>query len=102
MDEMHFEVIQSWSPGSGGRNGTVADVKDVIKRLGISAAGTRAIPQQVTGGGPVTAVWMAKQLGTSVARLIRFNPWLLARRARPGEWVRVPPGVIPKPLHRGP
>lgn len=44
-DEMHTELIQSWSPGSQGANATLADVQDVLKRLGINSDGTFAKPQ---------------------------------------------------------
>ena len=38
-DEMHTEIIQSWSPGSHGSNGTLADVRDVITHLRINPQG---------------------------------------------------------------
>lgn len=40
LDEMHVELIQSWSPGSHGTNCTPADVANVIARLGILSDGT--------------------------------------------------------------
>ena len=46
-DEMHLELIQSWSPGSNGSNCTLADVQNVIKRLGIRADGTVGAAQSV-------------------------------------------------------
>ena len=39
-DEMHTEIIQSWSPGSQGHNGTLADVQNVIAKLHIQPNGT--------------------------------------------------------------
>jgi hypothetical protein len=39
-DEMHVEIIQSWSPGSQGSNGTPEDCADAIKFLGINSDGT--------------------------------------------------------------
>ena len=46
-DEMHLEAIQNWSPGSHGSNATIADFKNVQKRLGIRANGTTSIIQPV-------------------------------------------------------
>ena len=43
-DEMHTEIIQSWSPGARNANGTLADVRDVIRRLGIKPDGTFTVP----------------------------------------------------------
>lgn len=40
IDEMHVELIQSWSTGSHGTNCTLADVKNVMKRLKIQPDGT--------------------------------------------------------------
>jgi hypothetical protein len=40
MDEMHWEIIQSWSSGAYGRKTTVQDVKNVIARLKIQPDGT--------------------------------------------------------------
>ena len=39
-DEMHTELIQSWSPGSLGSNASLSDVRNVILRLGIQPDGT--------------------------------------------------------------
>ena len=46
-DEMHLEAIQNWSPYSHGSNATIADFKNVQKRLGIRANGTTSIIQPV-------------------------------------------------------
>ena len=46
-DEMHIELIQSWSPGSQGANCTLADVQNVIKRLGIKPDGTVSPLQKI-------------------------------------------------------
>lgn len=42
VDEMHTELNQSWEVGAK-RNTTLADVQDVIKRLGIKADGTTSL-----------------------------------------------------------
>jgi len=46
-DEMHLELIQAFSPGSQGSNCTLADVQNVIKRLGIRPDGTISTLQKV-------------------------------------------------------
>jgi hypothetical protein len=46
-DEMHLELIQSWSPGAQGRDCTLDDVANVIKRLGIKPNGTRSVASKV-------------------------------------------------------
>jgi hypothetical protein len=46
-DEMHLEAIQNWSPGSHGSNATVADFKNVQKRLGIKSDGTISTIQKI-------------------------------------------------------
>jgi hypothetical protein len=48
-DEMHVELIQQWSPSSQGENCTLADVQNVIKRLGIKDDGTQSIVGKVIG-----------------------------------------------------
>jgi hypothetical protein len=46
-DEMHLEAIQNWSPGSHGSNATIADFKNVQKRLGIKTDGTVSVVQKI-------------------------------------------------------
>jgi hypothetical protein len=41
---------------------------------------------------PVTRGRAAAQLRVSVARLLRYNPRLVTRAPRPGQWITVPPG----------
>jgi len=103
-DEMHTELAQSWAIGARGRATTKTDVLAVIKHLGINSDGTTtpAVTRVTVGGRtPVTAREIAHILGTSWARVIRFNGALLVSRAKPGSVVRVPPGVTPRDIYRG-
>lgn len=104
VDEMHVELAQSWATGARGRATTKTDVLAVIKHLGIARDGTvtPAVEKVYVGGRtPVTAREIARILGISWARVIRFNGTLLVSRARPGSAVRIPPGVTPRPIYRG-
>ena len=103
-DEMHTELAQGWAIGARGRATTKTDVLAVIKHLGIASDGTfvQAVDKVYVGGRtPVTAREIARILGISWARVVRFNGALLLVRARPGVAVRIPPGVTPRPIYRG-
>lgn len=52
----------------------------------------------VTGDKPVRAREIATILGTSWARVLRFNPRLAVRPAKPGERVRIPTGIKARPI----
>ena len=47
-DEMHVELIQYWSPGAQNADCTLADVENVIKRLGIKPDGTISLIHKIT------------------------------------------------------
>lgn len=53
----------------------------------------------VTGEKPVRAREIATILGTQWSRVLRFNPRLAGRPAKPGERVRIPTGVKPRPIY---
>lgn len=84
---------------------TEADVAACAKRLRIRVDGTVApIPTtgvrriKVTGSGRLTASDIAKTLGIGVRHIVARNLWLLARRARRGDMVRVPAWAPIRPL----
>ena len=74
---------------------TEADVAACAKRLGIKADGTEAPTRtagriKVTGSGRLSARQIADRLGIGVRHVLVRNAWLLTRRARRGDMVRVP------------
>lgn len=62
----------------------------------VPATGVRRI--KVTGSGRLTASDIAKTLGIGVRHIVARNLWLLARRARRGDMVRVPAWAPIRPL----
>jgi hypothetical protein len=48
---------------------------------------------KVTGSGRLSASQIAKRVGTSTSRILRLNGWLLLRRAKRGDMVRIPADV---------
>lgn len=103
-DEMHTELSQGWEWGAK-RDTTPADVREVIVRLGIRPDGTvaptvgHAVRRiKVTGSGRLSASQIAALLGTSARRIVLRNAWLLTRRARRGDMIRVPADVPIRPL----
>jgi len=101
---MHTELSQGWEWGAK-RDTTPADVREVIVRLGIRPDGTvaptvgHAVRRiKVTGSGRLSASQIAALLGTSARRIVLRNAWLLTRRARRGDMIRVPADVPIRPL----
>lgn len=65
-DEMHTELAQSWAAGAQGRSTTLADVRAVIKHLGIRPDGT------IAGAG--AAPYPGKPIGWPSANTISTGP----------------------------
>ena len=51
-DEMHLELIQSWSPGSQGSSCLPTDCADAIKRLGLRPDGTVGLVRRIVPARP--------------------------------------------------
>jgi peptidoglycan hydrolase-like protein with peptidoglycan-binding domain len=91
---MHIELIQSWSPGSQGSACTLADVQNVIKRLGIKDDGTQSIVGTVIGKLPapkpkpapvVKAIRLSQvQPGQSNSAVKMLQSWLALAGCNPG------------------
>jgi hypothetical protein len=83
---------------------TEADLVACAKRMGIGPDGVnRSVRKvKVTGTGKLSARQIADMLGTRVARITIRNAWLLTRRARRGDMVRIPPGVPVRQLDSTP
>jgi len=91
-DEMHLELIQSFSPGSQGRDCTLDDVLNVTKRLGIKPNGTRGTIAKIIGAiKPKPVPSTAKYIRTSQIAPGKKNgsvsllqQWLKAENLYPG------------------